>query len=328
MLIANESLIDCHMHMVASPHSILSRKHGNIIKTSIFSNISHTILSLYHGLDLRSKDLDYQYPQYVNQLIDESQYVKKGIIFGLDGVYDDAGYLDVPATSFMITNDFVKEVIRPFKNLKYGASISLSRRDAMEVLDKAKSDKAALIKVLPNVQGFDPADKKYSAFYKKMADYKIPLLIHSGYEFALPSIRQSYGHPNGFRLALDSGVTVIAAHGCATGLMSVELFKGVVREYVKKYKNFYLDISAVTIPTRSGIVSFLRENEDVRERLVFGTDFPLPVVTSTFLLSVGKLQLRKINRNDNYFDRYVELMKALELFIENNPKKKNRAPFR
>ena len=81
-----------------------------------------------------------------------------------------------------------------------------------------------LVKVLPNAQHFDPADPKYTAFYRALAERKLPFLSHVGYEFSLIGKDQSVGDPDRLRLALDEGVTVIAAHACSYGLMLYEKF--------------------------------------------------------------------------------------------------------
>ena len=72
-----------------------------------------------------------------------------------------------------------------------------------------------MVKVLPNTQQFDPANARYRAFYRAMAQRNVPLLSHVGYEFSLIGKDQSVGDPNRLRLPLEEGVTVIAAHACS-----------------------------------------------------------------------------------------------------------------
>jgi uncharacterized protein len=78
---------------------------------------------------------------------------------------------------------------------------------------------SALVKVLPNAQGFDPGNPAYIPFYRALAQHGLPLLSHVGYEFSLIGKDQSVGNPDRLRVPLDEGVTVIAAHGCSNGLI-------------------------------------------------------------------------------------------------------------
>lgn len=74
------------------------------------------------------------------------------------------------------------------------------------------------------------------------------MLSHVGYEFSLIGKDQSPGDPNRLRPALEEGATVIAAHACSSGLMIYEKFFPTLLEFVKRYPNFYADVSALTLP--------------------------------------------------------------------------------
>jgi predicted TIM-barrel fold metal-dependent hydrolase len=313
-------LTDCHIHAFVFD-SERSTAYGNIVANSIMKNISHWFISYYHGLNRRDPGFNEYYISHLNSEIENSKMVNKGIIFGMDGVYDDKGRLDKDRTYFMITNDYIYDSIKKKKSLKFGASINPMRKDALDELEKSVSRKAALVKVLPNVQDFAPDDKKFKKFYRAMAKHKIPLLIHSGYEFALKPLNQAYGHPDRFRLALDEGVTLIAAHGCSTGLVFIELYKKIILELIRTYPNFYMDLSALGILTRTGIVAFLRNNEEILPRLTFGTDYPLPVSVYPFIFSLGLKKFRQINKIENYFDRYATIMNELGLLAKKPPLK-------
>ena len=65
---------------------------------------------------------------------------------------------------------------------------------------------------------------KYKAFYRALAERRLPFLSHVGYEFSLIGKDQSVGDPNRLEIALNEGVTVIAAHACSYGLMLYERF--------------------------------------------------------------------------------------------------------
>ncbi|MDH4263390.1 MAG: amidohydrolase [Spirochaetia bacterium] len=311
-------LTDCHIHALAFD-SKKSEKYGNIIHKSFKNDVSHWYIARNHNLNFRDPDFNEKYISNLNTEIEKSQTVGKGIIFGLDGVYDDKGNLDKNRTDFMITNDYVFDAIQKKKYLKFGASINPMRKDALDELEKSVDRKASLVKVLPNTQGFAPDDKKYKKFYRSIVKHKIPLLIHSGYEFALKPIDQSYGNPDRYKMALDEGVEIIGAHGCATGLMFVELYKKTILELIEKYPNFYMDVSALSVITRTGIVPFLRKHEEILPRLLFGTDFPIPAFIYTFYFSLGLKKFREIKKINNYFDQYAKIMNELGLLPHKPP---------
>ena len=83
-----------------------------------------------------------------------------------------------------------------------------------------------------------PADPRYKAFYRALAERKLPFLSHVGYEFSLIGKDQSLGDPDRLELALDEGATVIAAHACSYGLMLYEKFLPTFQTFAKSYPTF------------------------------------------------------------------------------------------
>ena len=194
-----------------------------------------------------------------------------------------------------------------------GVSINPQRRDAVEEVHRCADAGAALVKVLPNAQQFNPADPRYKAFYRALAERKLPFLSHVGYEFSLIGKDQSVGDPDRLRLALDEGATVIAAHACSYGLMLYEKFLPTLHDFAKRYPNFYADISALTLPNRLRMLLHLRRHPELHDRLLFGTDYPLSVFHLAAWGRVGFGTLRKMIRTKNRFDRQVAVCRGLGL---------------
>jgi predicted TIM-barrel fold metal-dependent hydrolase len=194
-----------------------------------------------------------------------------------------------------------------------GVSINPQRRDAVEEVHRCADAGAALVKVLPNAQQFNPADTRYKAFYRALAERKLPFLSHVGYEFSLIGKDQSVGDPDRLRVALDEGATVIAAHACSYGLMLYEKFLPTFQDLAKRYPHFYADISALTLPNRFRMLLHLRQHPEVHERLLFGTDYPLSVFHFVAWGRVAFGTLRKMIRTKNRFDRQVEVCNGLTL---------------
>ncbi|MGH8515191.1 MAG: amidohydrolase family protein, partial [Gammaproteobacteria bacterium] len=143
-------------------------------------------------------------------------------------------------------------------------------------------------------------------FYRALARLKLPLLSHVGYEFSLVGHDQSAGDPERLRMALDEGVCVIAAHGCSHGLFFPEPHLKTALEFVRGYPHFYIDASALTLPNRARMLFLLRRRPELHDRLLFGTDYPLPVLPYP-ALGRGFLRAAKAN----YFDRQAAVLESL-----------------
>jgi uncharacterized protein len=302
-------LTDCHVHLAAIPDG----RNGCHISARMLGGPLFRFLLWKH--DLNRNDPAACNQQYIDQLLQElreSQYVGKAVLLGMDGVYDQNGYLALNRTDFLISNDYVLNTAKRYPNeFLPGVSINPQRRDAIDELNRCVEAGGKLVKVLPNAQGFDPGDKTYVSFYRAMASYRIPLLSHVGYEFSLISKDQSAGDPNKLRVPLDEGVTVIAAHGCSNGLIFSEKFYPTLLDLVARYPNFYTDLSALTQPHRCGMLLRLRRHAELSERLLFGTDYPLSVFSVPCWGRVSFRTLKTIVGTQNRFDRQYLILKSL-----------------
>ena len=232
----------------------------------------------------------------------------------MDGVYDQNGRLNQAHTDFLISNDYVLKTVKAYPNeFLAGVSINPQRQDAVEEVHRCADAGAALVKVLPNAQQFNPADTHYKPFYRALADRQLPFLSHVGYEFSLIGKDQSAGNPDRLELALDEGATVIAAHACSYGLMLYEKFLPTFQDFAKRYPRFYADISALTLPNRLKMLLHLRRHPELFDRLLFGTDYPLSVLHLAAWGRVGWGILREMMRTKNRFDRQVEVCRGLGL---------------
>jgi uncharacterized protein len=304
-------LTDCHVHLAAIPDG----RNGCHISTRMLGGPLFRFLLWKHDLNRSNPAACNQ--KYLDDLLEElraSQYVGRAVLLGMDGVYDANGRLALHKTDFLICNDYVLDIVRRYPDeFLPGVSINPQRRDAIEELNRCVDAGAKLVKVLPNAQGFDPGDKTYISFYRAMAQHRIPLLSHVGYEFSLIGTDQSAGDPNKLRVPLDEGVTVIAAHGCSNGLIVYEKFYRTLLDLVARHPNFYTDLSALTLPNRFGMLLRLRRHPEISERLLFGTDYPLSVFHLPCWGRVYFRTLKAIVGTKNRFDRQYLILKALGL---------------
>ena len=295
-------LVDCHVHLAAVPEG----DNGCHISPKMLRSPLFRFLMWKKSL---SPDRPREANQkYVNDLLTElhaSRHVRKAVLLGMDGVYDQAGRLDWEHTDFLIGNDYVLATARAHPDdFLAGVSINPMRRDAIDEVHRCAEAGAALVKVLPNAQQFDPGDARHKPFYRALAARRLPLLSHVGYEFSLIGKDQSMGDPNRLRVPLDEGATVIAAHACSYGLILREKFLPALRDLAGGYRTFYADISALTLPNRFGMLLRLRKHPELHGRLLFGTDYPLPVFRFPAWGRGGA-------KSGNPFDRQAEVCRAL-----------------
>jgi predicted TIM-barrel fold metal-dependent hydrolase len=255
--------------------------------------------------------------KYVDDLLLElraSRHVQQAVLLGLDGAYDETGRLNQAHTDFLISNDYVLKTSKAYpQEFLAGPSINPQRRDAIDEVHRVADAGAVLVKVLPNAQQFNPADPRYKPFYRALAERNLPFLSHVGYEFSLIGKDQSLGDPDRLQLALDEGATVIAAHACSYGLIFYEKFLPTIMRLSKHYRQFYADISALTLPNRLAMLLKLRYYPEIHERLLFGTDYPLSVLHLAAWGRVGLGTLRDMIRTKNRFDRQVAVCRGLGL---------------
>ena len=306
---AGKTLIDCHVHLAALPDG----DNGCYISPKLLKSPLFRFLLWKHQLSPSNPQGANR--KYLDDLLTElraSRHVQKAVLLGMDGVYDQNGRLNQAHTDFLISNDYVLKTARAYPNeFLAGVSINPQRRDAVEEVHRCADAGAALVKVLPNAQQFNPADTRYKAFYRTLAERKLPFLSHVGYEFSLIGKDQSVGDPNRLRLALDEGATVIAAHACSYGLMLYEKFLPTFQELAATYPNFYADISALTLPNRLKMLLHLRRHPELHDRLLFGTDYPLAVFHVAAWGRVALGTLRDMVLTKNRFDRQVAVCRGL-----------------
>lgn len=306
-----KALIDCHVHLAALPDG----DNGCYISPKMLRSPLFRYLLWKHQLS-PANPLEAN-KKYLDDLLAElraSRHVQRAVLLGMDGVYDQNGRLDQAHTDFLISNDYVLNIARAYPNeFLAGVSINPQRRDAIDEVHRSADAGATLVKVLPNAQQFNPADLRYKAFYRALAERKLPFLSHVGYEFSLIGKDQSVGDPERLKPALEEGATVIAAHACSYGLIIYEKFLPTLRDFVQRYPNFYADISALTLPNRIQMLLHLRRYPEIHERLLFGTDYPLSVFHLAAWGRVALGTLYDIIRTKNRFDRQVSVCRGLGL---------------
>lgn len=256
-------------------------------------------------------DLDRLYADEVLRLV-KSSSLRGAVILAQDNVYDEQGNVMEGVGQFYVPNEYVLRLGRAHPELLPAVSIHPARQDAFEELERCLAGGARLMKCLPNCHNIDCNDRRYTKFWEKMAEAKLPLLAHTGGEHTVPVVRKELSDPRTLQWPLECGVTVIAAHcGTKSGLFDPEYFY-VFGEMIQRYSNLYGDNSAFNVPIRGRHVRECLRASFV-DRMVHGSDFPVPV-HGHFAWIKGYVDwqtFRRWERHPNILERDYQLKRAM-----------------
>lgn len=242
--------------------------------------------------------------QYVERLVDLIRNIKghgRYCIYAMDRHYRPDGTFDPAATPFYVPNAYVYALAERYPDLFVPViSVHPYRRDALQELEKWARKGCRYVKWLTTAQGIDPSSPQTEPFYRKMREYGMVLLVHTGEELAVFSAEhQHLGNPLLLRRPLDLGVTVVALHSASYGkhvdlesagqeeVPSFDLFLRLMDD--PRYQRLlYGEIAGVTFFNHStAALETLLRRDDLHPRLVNGSDYPLPAIN--FLVMTGRL---------------------------------------
>ena len=147
--------------------------------------------------------------------------------------------------------------------------------------------------IVPNAMGIDPSDPSLDAYYSKVKELNMVILVHVGGEGAVHTGEfEKLGNPLLLRRPLDQGVKIIMAHCASRGtnldldtpsngeVDNFELFMRMMA--VKRYEGFLFgEISGLTQNNRfDGPLQTLLAKKEWHSRLVNGSDYPLPALNA------------------------------------------------
>jgi uncharacterized protein len=306
-------LLDMHCHVAG----VGAGNSGCFVSKQLRQSWKFSFYLRAYGISSRelTRESDELCAARLSQSLASSRHVNRAVVLALDGAVNAQGELDRAHTEFYVPNEFVAAAAARYTNLLFGASINPYRPDALARLESVATNGAKLIKWLPSIQLFDPADERLVPFYRRLVELKIPLLVHTGAEQSFTWAKNELGDPDRLRLPLSLGVTVIAAHSAWPGMHEGERDVDRLARLASQYPNLYADISSLTQINKLGALRDVLRRPEFRERLVYGTDFPLinmPIVSPWFFpLNLKLSEMWRISRIKNPWDRDVALKQSL-----------------
>jgi predicted TIM-barrel fold metal-dependent hydrolase len=260
----------------------------------------------------REEDLDAALRERLATSVRTAAGLDAAVVLAFDWARDAAGAPDRERSDFYVPNDYVLSLAAAVPELLPGVSIHPYRPDAVEELARCAEAGAVLVKWLPTAQNFSPADERCRPFYRELVRRGLPLLCHTGSEGATRNLDKSVNDPAVLRPALAEGVTVVAAHsGMRSGPQDRDYFE-TWAALLPEYPNLYGDTAAL-FGLRARRFLKVMDRPEVVDRLVHGSDWPVPQSPWWFAGRLGLGAILRLRRIGNPLQRDLETKRALGL---------------
>jgi predicted TIM-barrel fold metal-dependent hydrolase len=186
-------IIDMHMHVgvVGDYFDNLGYMWPSYIHSPVFK--AFQLFSRLSNEDINDRTLFAKSCEIINQ----AQNIEKVVCLALAPVYDKDGKLRTDLTEMWVSNEYIKK-IRAATNGKalLGASVHPYDPEFEQKVSKEIADGAVLLKWLPSAQQINLADPRVLKALEFLASTKchysdtaLPLLLHVGPEYAIPTTR-------------------------------------------------------------------------------------------------------------------------------------------
>jgi len=252
------------------------------------------------------------------RLIKSSNFVQKSVVFGVDAKFDESGNLAHKDKTVCASNEDVfafyeqnpSEVVPFF-------SVNPNRKDALNLIEKYHKMGFKGGKLLHSYWETDLNDKRYEPYFMLLSELGLPLVIHVGDENSLAS-NKALESIEQLKSPLNLGCRIVCAH---MGASSDGAFTALSRDpekfganyftllgWLREFDGLYADVSALLCINKARILPHLKTQTQIHDKILFGTDFPVPF---SVILSSYDLPFRDrlaLNRIQNPLDRYVRAM--------------------
>ncbi len=261
------------------------------------------------------------------RLIKSSNFVQKSVVFGVDAKFDESGNLVHKDKTVCASNEDVfafyeqnpNEVVPFF-------SVNPNRKDALNLIEKYHKMGFKGGKLLHSYWETDLNDKRYEPYFRLLSELGLPLVIHVGDENSLAS-NKALESIEQLKSPLNLGCRIVCAHMGASSDGVLSMFSRdpeklganyfTLLRWLREFDGLYADVSALLCINKARILPHLKTQTQIHDKILFGTDFPVPF---SVILSSYDLPMRDrlaLNRIQNPLDRYVRAMSLY--FGEDSP---------
>ncbi|WP_122871631.1 amidohydrolase family protein [Campylobacter showae] len=267
------------------------------------------------------------YKSNFTRLIKSSNFVQKSVVFGVDAKFDASGNLVHKDKTVCASNEDVfafyeqnpSEVVPFF-------SVNPNRKDALNLIEKYHKMGFKGGKLLHSYWETDLNDKRYKPYFRLLSELRLPLVIHVGDENSLAS-NKALESIEQLKSPLNLGCRIVCAHMGASSDGALSMFSRDPEKFganyftllgwLREFDGLYADVSALLCINKARILPHLKTQTQIHDKILFGTDFPVPF---SVILSSYDLPFRDrlaLNRIQNPLDRYVRAMSLY--FGEDSP---------
>ncbi len=300
--------IDCHVHFISD-----NRDEGSFVSHQFKKSLTYRVLANQLGVDIRMSEADQEHT-FLNVLrrqLYQSKFVNYAVLLALDATYNEQGEFLPNRTPIKTSNKTVMRLAHDYPEFLPGISIHPYREDAIDKLEELAEAGAVLCKWVPNTQNINGMAAKCQRFYRALVKHQLPLLTHCGREHTLPTVNQRLGDPTLMQVALESGVKVILAHGGSSTLQDAIPTVNATFQLMDRFPNCYADLSALLAVGRLSVLRYWLARPEYHSRLLFGTDYPVPMSLQQVLFGMDYRVSQLINSQNSYFDKYFLTLWAL-----------------
>ena len=261
------------------------------------------------------------------RLIKSSNFVQKSVVFGVDAKFDESGNLVHKDKTVCATNEEVfafyeqnpNEVVPFF-------SVNPNRKDALNLIEKYHKMGFKGGKLLHSYWETDLNNKRYEPYFRLLSELGLPLVIHVGDENSLAS-NKALESIEQLKSPLNLGCRIVCAHMGASSDGVLSMFSRdpeklganyfTLLRWLREFDGLYADVSALLCINKARILPHLKTQTQIHDKILFGTDFPVPfsVIFSSYDLPF--CERLALNRIQNPLDRYVRAMSLY--FGEDSP---------
>jgi len=221
------------------------------------------------------------------------------IVLAQDAVYRPDGSRNDAETHFFVSNDHVLDLAKRSPKILPGCSINPIRADALKELERCHAAGSRLIKIHTAIQGVDPGRAEFDPFYALARQLGVVLMFHTGYEHSCQVISQQFTDPRRLERPLSHGLSVVAAHCGTCAFFDPEDYYPHFVTMMDRHENLYGDTAILASLIRwSALNRLSREPAPIRQRIVHGSDYPLPPARAPYLFRTGLFPVDRSNPLD------------------------------
>lgn len=258
--------------------------------------------------------------------------VDRLVLLAFDEYHDDLGRplgaaarRAQPGSDTYVSNSLVRAMVaaRPDRFL-FGGSIHPYRvqagRDACDMLAELAAAGVVLIKWLPIHQNIRADDDRTAAFLRTAARLGVAMLIHYGGEMSLARQHLEFESPGPLlavlrRLRSEGAMpTVFVAHAATPSFFwqsragHRDLLEALLGEFADA--PLYAEISAMTALGRTHWLGRLARRREWHRKLVWGSDYPVPVMLGLLRRTIGREVAKEIAAQPSWIERSYRACRA------------------